>query len=132
MLDGKMESYLYIRCCELFTYDPRYALYNKIPNGDILKEEILNKKINLENVTDDWVVCTSHIKEIYIKVLQNLLSIKAEPVKLKQSNIHVWAEFFDGKRIIKADSALKKCSDLTRTKMRLETQEYRPKIEELK
>ena len=34
--------YLYIRCCELFTYDPRFKFCNYIPNGEKLKNEILN------------------------------------------------------------------------------------------
>lgn len=118
--------YLYIRCCELFTYDPRYKFCNKIENGHILKQKILNKKINLENVTDNWIVCTSHINEVYIKLLKLLLNIEAYPVKTGLDSIHVWAEFKINGRKIKADSALKFCSDLTRVKMKLETQEYHP------
>lgn len=119
--------YLYIRCCELFVYDPRYKFCNKIPQGETLKNEILNKKIDLENVESNWTVCTSHIKEIYIKLLKILLNIDAEPTKLNKNSIHVWAEFHDGTHWMKADSAIKKCSDLTRVKMKLETQEYHPK-----
>ncbi len=118
--------YLYIRCCELFTYDPRYQFCNYISNGDKLKNEILNKKINLENVTDTWVVCSSHMNEIYGKLLKLLLNIDAKSVKINESSVHVWTEFNDGTNEIKADSAIKICSDLTRTKMKLQTQEYHP------
>lgn len=119
--------YLYIRCCELFTYDPRFKFCNYIPNGEKLKNEILNRKINLENITDNWIVCTSHINEIYIKLLKLLLNIDAKSVKLNETSVHTWAEFYDGTNEVKADSALKACSDLTRVKMKLQTQEYHPK-----
>ena len=116
--------YLYIRCCELFTYDPRYRFCDSIPNGDKLKQEILHKKIDLENVTDNWIVCTSHINEVYIKLLKILLHIEAVPIISGKDCIHVWAKFKIEEKTMKADSALKLCSDLTRVKMRLETQEY--------
>ena len=69
--DEEKARYLYIRCCQLFTYDPRYKLCHKVKNGNILKQEILNKQFNLENITDNWVVCTSHTKQIYNALLQS-------------------------------------------------------------
>lgn len=128
-LDFTLEEkarYLYIRCCQLFTYDPRYKYCNKIENGHILKKEILNKKINLEKVTDNWVVCTSHTTEVFIILLKLLLNIEAESKKTGSNSVHVWAEFDIGGKRMKADSALKFCPDLTRVKMGLETQEYYP------
>lgn len=118
--------YLYIRCCELFTYDPRYQYCSKISNGSVLKQEILNKKIDLTKVSDDWIVCTSHINEVYIKLLEILLGIYASPKKLRPTSDHVWAQFTIHDQEIKADSAIKSFSDLSRVKMKLQTQEFKP------
>ncbi len=115
--------YLYLRCCELFTYDPRFKYSILLKNND-LKQEILNKKFDLEHISDDWVVCTSHINEIYIKLLKILLGIDAYPEKLNNQSIHVWAEFYIKDKKMKADSALKLFSDLSRVKMKLQTKEY--------
>ena len=112
--------YLYIRCCELFTYDPRYQYCSKISNGSVLKQEILNKKIDLTKVSDDWIVCTSHINEVYIKLLEILLGIYASPKKLRPTSDHVWAQFTIHDQEIKADSAIKSFSDLSRVKMKLQ------------
>jgi len=56
--------------------------------------------------------------------------IDAVPKKLNDTSVHVWTEFYDGTRIIKADSAIKACKDLLRAKIGLETQEYISKSEE--
>ena len=46
--------YLYIRSGQLFSYDQRFFYAN-----NFLKKEILERQINLENVTNFRVVCTS-------------------------------------------------------------------------
>lgn len=122
--------YLYIRICELFTYDPRYKLCNEVEFGEQLRKEILEQKIDLENVKSSWIVCTSYVNELYITLLKILLNINAKDEKIKPDSIHTWTEFYDGKQMIKADSALKAFPDLTRIKMKLQTQDYHPKKEE--
>lgn len=121
--------YLYIRCCQLFTYDPRYKLCHKVKNGNILKQEILNKQFNLENITDNWAVCTSHTEQIYNQLLYQLLGINAKTARLNNNSTHIWSEFDVNGKTIVADAALKACSDLTRVKMKLRTQKYHPKIQ---
>lgn len=60
--------YLYLRSCELFSYDPRYFFCDLFEDGKIIQEEILNRKINLEELETNWIVCTS-----YSKVVQELI-----------------------------------------------------------
>lgn len=82
MIEGELKNqdwdtiekakYIYNRSCELFTYDSRYyyADYH-------LKRELKYKKIDLENVEDNRVVCSSHAREVCLPLLE-LIGIKGE------------------------------------------------------
>jgi len=116
--------YIYIRSCELFSYDERYRFCRFLLGGKFLKNEIRNRKIDLENVEDFRVICTSHPKEVYSKLLQELLGIDAEI----HGQLHSWVEFHDGRRFMRADAT--SALDLTRVKMKLHTYGYSPVISE--
>lgn len=65
---GTKSRYLYLRCCELFSFDSRYNYYIYL---DSFEDEILQKlklrdrKINLEDVTDFRILCTNYTKELW-------------------------------------------------------------------
>lgn len=67
-------KFLYHISCNYFTYDTRYYFANKQE-----KEELKNRKIDLENVEDNRVVCTSHVKEVCIPLL-SIIGIKGEVI----------------------------------------------------
>lgn len=55
------ERYLYIRSCQLFSWDVRYRLFSKLSLKDRNKiEKIVLRKIDLRNVEDFRVVCTNY------------------------------------------------------------------------
>lgn len=56
-LDEKCR-YLYLQSCLLFSYDPRRKWLMYEPN-EALTKEIWDRQINLNNVTDFNVICTS-------------------------------------------------------------------------
>lgn len=118
--------YLYLRSCELFTYDPRYRICSALEDKKDLSQHILTRPIDIQNIKKNWVVCTTHQKYIFTKLLKELLNIESTIKKLNNTSIHVWSEFNDSKNVIKADTTV--CSDLFRVKLGLKTLGYRPII----
>lgn len=108
--------YIYLRTCELFTYDPRYNYLE-----DFEKLDILNRKIDLENVTDNKVVCHSWSREVYIPLLK-LIGIKGELIA--ENNFHEKVIFSIDNKIYNADACLS--SDLARVKMNNTTKRFYP------
>lgn len=110
--------YLYLRVGELFSYDTRYHF---LKEDDPLKEEIKNLKINLEDVTTRDIVCFTVEREVYSKLLKELLQINAKVY----GRGHVYTSFIpslESKRLIKSD--LTASSDNARIKMNLNTINY--------
>lgn len=111
--------YIYLRSCQLFSYDPRFQFCDLIQNGDRLKYDIYNRTIDLENVKDNLVVCTTHTREVLIELLRRLLTIDTK----YHGKDHAWASFYDSKRLIRADSTIS--GDITRVKMGLKPNGYK-------
>ena len=72
--------YLYIRSCELFSYDLRYKWnsFRKIYGEDKIEKQIVNRKIDLRNVEDFRVLCTSYSRYVFYKLLEELLGLKVK------------------------------------------------------
>lgn len=115
------ERYLYLRSCQLFTFDTRYYFLNpnmnslKINNSISLLDTINNEEIDLKNVTDNRVNCRKWSKA-YKKMLEELLDVHAECVENLFED-HAFVSFGH-----KADATTN--SDLTRVKMHLDTLGY--------
>ncbi len=118
-LDDK-KRYIYLRMCQIFVYDTRYHYLDFLysPEREKLKAEILDKRINLENV-DDFNVCCSSFSYAYKDALKKLLNVDSEVM----GNGHRWVELESDGEIIKADGTM---GDLTRAKFELETKGYGP------
>lgn len=110
--------YIYIRSCELFSYDPRYKLCLWINNGAKLEQEIYNRKIDLTNVQDFNVVCSSYSNYVISVLLSELLGIKCE---VKEDIMHYHVMIYIGDKVIKINSTW---SDICRIKMGLDTRDY--------
>ena len=107
--------YIFLRSCELFTYDNRY-LY-----GDYeLQQKIRNRKINLEWVENFEVICSSHMIEVIVTLFQELLNLSCI---ISNSN-HTYFKFFLGTKEIYVDST--SSYDLERVKMNLTTKKFFP------
>ena len=117
-LDDKCR-YLYFQSCLLFSYDPRKKWLDSVKN-DKLIQEIWNRNIDLRNVTDFNVICTSWTNEVYIPLLKELLGINADI----NGKMHQYVSFKNQKnQTILADATLG--SDLARMKMGLSTKGYK-------
>ena len=98
--------YLYLKSCQYFTYDHRYYY------GDIvLVRDLFNKKIDLENVIDNKVICGTWATQVYLPLLE-LIGVKGELIGNDTS--HQFVEFIIEDRKIKADACGN--SDLARVK----------------
>ncbi len=118
LLLQEKERLLYLRICQRFTYDSRIHYVDLLgTKGESLKQEILNKRFDLRNVTDFRGVCSS-ISDAYATVLKKLLGVNAHLHK----GGHVWAEFDNIYGRIKADATM---GDLTRAKIGIATKGYR-------
>ncbi len=112
--------YLYIRSCELFTYDARYDFYNLFPDVLSRKEKIFNRKLDLRKVEDNRIVCSTYTKEVYGKMLRELLGVDSDIM----NHGHVCLKFHNGEYWMKADSTIS--FDISRVKMNLSTYGYIP------
>lgn len=113
-LDEKAR-YLYIRSCQMFSYDPRFS----VCDGD-LEYDIRYRLIDLEDVDDFRVVCTSFEREVFSTLLRELLGIDA----IVHGSGHAWTVFNNGKRTIRADAT--NYYDISRIKFGLKTYGYKP------
>ena len=106
--------YLYLRSCQLFSYDPRYEFCD-----EKTKEQIRNQTIDLENLETNWVVCTSHGREVISEIMIELLNLETS----LEGNNHLWVKLkATDHREIKLDSTAQ--LDLARVKMKLSTKGY--------
>lgn len=116
LLDEKIR-FLYLRVCQLFTYDSRYHYISVLGHkGKKLQKEILNKQFDLKNVTDFRGVCSS-ISSAFAIIVEELLGVKVD----LQMGDHVWAKFTSCYGQIKTDATM---GDLTRAKMGVATRGY--------
>ena len=111
--------YLYLRSCELFSYDERYYFYNLLKDDKRIYET-RNCVIDPENVTDNRVICTSHSEKVLKIIFKELLNKECTI----EGDGHQYITFDDGSQKIKADATNQ--SDLTRVKMNLSTYGYKP------
>jgi len=112
--------YIYIRSCQIFSYDSKYNFLESKKE----KEHIGNKKIDLENLTDNIVICTSYAREVLPKLINEILGIDCN----ETGNAHRWNISQIGERIMLLDATAS--WDLQRVKMGLTTYGYRPMTKE--
>lgn len=121
---GTKARYLYLRCCELFSFDSRYNYYKELERFEdeiIGKLRLRDRKINLEDVTDFRVVCTVYSREIYRELLSKLIGIPCNII----GTGHIYPEFSEPQEVYKVKADATK-SDLARVKMGLKTEGYKP------
>lgn len=112
--------YIYLRSCQIFSYDPRYYFIILVLHDLNLHEKLRNLKIDLKNVENNLVICSSFSDQVLSPLLSELLGINS----FINGIGHTWVNFHDSKRIIKADATAN--SDICRAKMQLTTYGYQP------
>ncbi|MBR5369671.1 MAG: hypothetical protein IK137_00025 [Bacilli bacterium] len=79
LTDFEKARYIYLRCCEIFSFDSRFGYTNVFDDVD-LYNKILNKKFDIENVTDELVICFSFSKYILKPLIDNLTNLNCSVV----------------------------------------------------
>lgn len=79
LTDFEKARYIYLRCCEIFSFDSRW-FYTDIRRDEKTHLEILNKKFNLENIDSDLVICHSFSKYILKPLIDYFTSLECEHV----------------------------------------------------
>ena len=114
----EIARYLYIRSCEIFSYDPRYKFKNFLK--DDCANSILNREIDLTNLEDNYVTCKSYAKFVLPKLMKELADIDVEVY----GKIHFGNSFFMNNEKMDVDAS-GDC-DIARVKMGLSTYGYAP------
>lgn len=109
--------YLYLKSCEFFTYDERY-LYLCTTNYSII-DDLRNREIDLENVTDNRVLCDTWSREVYNKLL---IEAGIDSRIIGQGRAHQYITFNADDYNIVADATIS--SDIARAKMKLDTKSF--------
>ena len=99
LTDLEKTRYIYIRCCELFSFDYRW-FYADINGDRSLKLKIANRDIDLENVNDFSVICHTATKRVLKPLINMFTSLEAKSITteiedhsyliVKDNNDTVW------------------------------------------
>ncbi len=105
--------YIYLKLCEIFTFDLRFS-YGSYE----FQKQLCNQKYDLENITNLNVICVSFVKEIFNKVVEELLNLKVCETGIG----HKYSHIIVNDKIIVADAILG--SDTSRVKLNCSTVGY--------
>lgn len=111
------QRFIFLRTCQLFSFDPKYNSCIYLPDCKNLQQEIRNKKIDLTNVTDFNVVCTSYSTQVINVLLEELLNIKST----LQGKDHHYITSSINEKNFRVDGTL---NDIYRIKMNMDTTGY--------
>ena len=96
LTDFEKVRYIYLRTCELFSFDGRYN-FTSLFFDDKLYSDIINRKIDLTNIVDFLVVCHTYSKEVLIKLIKELTNAstvlhtgKHSYVEYRNSTNNIW------------------------------------------
>ena len=130
LLDNELEQnhltkdekirYIYLRLCEIFSYDERYCL-SKIFNDYNLKNTIDNRKVNLEDVTDLRITCQPFTNYVLSLLIEELVGAKTIRYNFGP-HYYVITTFDKEEYILDATSE----PDFASVKMGLETKGFKP------
>lgn len=110
--------YLYLKSCEYFTYDHRYYYSS---DDIVLSRELFSKKINLEKVHDNRVICSTWATQVYIPLL-DLIGVDGKLFGAETG--HQYVKFLIDGIEMKADACGN--SDLARIKFGNSTSGFHP------
>ena len=72
--DFEKARYIYLRCCEIFSFDSRYWFTDLLDDFK-LRNEIISKKLYLGDIEDRLIVCYSFSKYILKPLIDNLTNL---------------------------------------------------------
>lgn len=112
--------FLYIRVCQLFSYDRRYSFYTEreIQRG---KAEAERYNYNLEDISDHRLIDISYARIMEI-LMRELLNVRAKIYSRKSGSNYI--EFYDGSELVRADALNMYYNDIAHVKMKIGTLGY--------
>ena len=108
--------YIYIRTCEIFSFDYRY--HNIQLFNNLTKEDLVEYKPNIRNIDNYEVVCKPYCEYILKVLLEELLNLDVSLVKIDK---HYYIETLYNDLIYTLDATI---SDIAGIKFGLETLGY--------
>ncbi len=82
--------YIYLRCCEIFSYDARWNYFTFFPINII--RQIENKILDLHNVNDTLVICHSFSKSVLKPLLDIFTTVDSKVVGEEHSYVEAKSE----------------------------------------
>ena len=121
--DFEKARYIYLRCCEIFSFDYRW-FFTDLFNDDKLHRKIINKEFDLENIDDELVICHSFSKYILKPLIENLTNLDCRLIK---NVTHSFVEVNYYGQDWKLDATM---GDLARVKLDLPTKGFTSGIDD--
>ena len=126
--DFEKARYIYLRCCEIFSFDSRW-FYTDILGDDELHNEILNKKFDIKNIDSKLVICHTICPDILEKLIRELTDLDCRTIK---SGGHSYVTISSPNSVChgqewKLDPVL---GDMTRVKLDIPTRDFECGIED--
>ena len=90
LTDFERIRYIYIRCCEIFSFDHRWNYYTYYDEGMIKRIE--NKRFDIRNIDSTLVVCHSFTFSILISLVREFTHSR---IRLNKG-AHSFAELYEG------------------------------------
>ena len=113
LTDFEKVRYIYLRCCEIFSFDTRWHYPQFFEDKDF-KQKLIDKKFDIENIDNYLVVCHSFAKELLKPLIEELTDLE---IGLEMGK-HTIATLDYGPEKWELDATI---GDLTRVKAKLVT-----------
>jgi hypothetical protein len=120
--DFEKARYIYLRCCELFSFDIRWN-YSFITHDYKLNEALKNKRFDIENIDTDLVICYSFTPDILKRLINEFTTLDCS---VKNELGHVFLNMDYNGHTWKLDATDN--SDLARVKLNLQTTDFKSAI----
>ena len=117
--------YIYLRVCQLFYYDTRVQ-YAKLLGDKKTYNDIIEKKLDIKNITDRLCICYNISKDVLKKLIEEFTS---RDVRIEDMLGHAYALTTFNNEKYSLDPAI---FDMTRVKMKLQTKDFCPHRSHLK
>lgn len=117
LTDLEKARYIYLRCCEIFSFDSRW-FYTCLFDDTELHNKILRKKFNIENISDELVICHSFSKYILKPLIDELTNLDSMIIK---GDAHSYLYMNNDGQGWKLDATM---GDLARVKLDLPTRGF--------
>ena len=123
--DLEKARYIYLRCCEIFSFDSR-VYFTDLFDDSQLRNKILRKRFNVENINEYLVVYHSFSRYILKPLIEYFTNLKCSVVKDRTGHSYLIVEYLGKEWILDATN-----KDLARVKLSLPTEGFTSCVEKM-